>query len=132
MATSTGDGGMRGAGNQSAQDPPAGIDKDSLTVVEALLADFWAWRSTGRKYQTLQYDLELYLTQLQYFVDWQVCGTIYRQAMAAQDWDLRQGGKAPSGRPWWEFPVPSSGVVLPPRKKWRKSGQDGKGGLIAY
>jgi hypothetical protein len=62
---------------------------------QRLLEEFWEWRQRGRHFQTLQEDLELFLTPWQYRAGWQVCGAVYGEAMERLEWDISQGGRRP-------------------------------------
>jgi hypothetical protein len=84
-------------------------------AAEALLLRFWEWRVRGRYLQTLHQDLELFLTVWQPRVGWQICSTVYREAMKLQDWDISQGG------------LRSAAPATEPPKPRRR-----KGGLTAY
>jgi hypothetical protein len=81
---------------------------------EQLLERFWWFRDSGRPFQTLHQDLEIFLTVWQGSVGWQVCSQVYRAAMAREEWDIELGGRS---RPMSPQPAP------PPRHQ---------GGLIAY
>jgi hypothetical protein len=72
---------------------------------EALLVRFWEWRKRGRAMQTLNQDLEIFLSLWQNEVGWQTCSKVYLDAKLLQDWDIEQGGRAPDTRPW-EPPPP--------------------------
>lgn len=101
-------------------------------TADEMVEKFWEWRKRGRMYQTLRLDLEYYLTAWQPEVGWQVCSEVHRRVMAREKWDIAQGGLPARGPAWHEVILPPP---LPPVKTkkspFRKSGPDGKGGLIA-
>jgi hypothetical protein len=75
-------------------------------TAEALLIEFWEWRKRGRAMQTLDQDLELFLTPWQAYVGWKTCSKVYLDAKLLQDWDIQQGGRPPDTRPCGPSPPP--------------------------